>query len=225
MERFRLHWQTKPYTDWRVIVSVLFIVLLVAARSYVWAICSQDNQQTAVHQFNTAVQDHMNDLAQQFEVYADTLYSGRALLLTNAAISREQWTDFVNAQNIPQRYPGVYGISYATAISRGQAAALTAQLNADRLPTETKPVTIYPATSDQQLIVLTYVAPASAPQVAIGYDLFSSAERAAMLRAARDSGQPTASVPLPLMSVQPLLAPKFVTLILLFVSPKVAAFV
>lgn len=200
VDHIKLHWHSRPYRDWRIVVSLLLILLLVGVRGYIWMATERYNQQTAAKQFDDVVRQGTADLTSQFEVYADTLYSGRALFLATTTTSRQQWATFVEAQNIEQRYPAVYSVAYVTAAARGQAAGLVGQLNAARLPNETEPIALHPAGISQQLAVLTYLAPPSADQNAIGFDLMTNPERARMLEAARDSGQPRASEPLALVT-------------------------
>lgn len=197
MGRIKQHWQSRPYKHWRVI-GVILLVCIVAVRYCAWTVVGHSNTQAATNRFNSITQADATELRKQFEVYADTLYSGRALFLTNQTVSRQDWTNFVDAQAITQRYPGINGISYIRVISRSQATDLTRELNAERLPSEKKPINIYPVSTNSQLAVITYLAPENLNQQAIGYDLFASSVRAQTLAAARDSGYAKVSPPISL---------------------------
>lgn len=197
MQRISLYWKNKPFKTWRLagfIVIVGFLIL----RLSTWMAAESSNTQTATEHFNAVVQNDASRLRNRFEVYADTLYSGRALFLAHESVSRQDWTEFINAQDVSQRYPGIYRLAYVSVIPRSQTAGLVAQLNASRLPGE-QAFTIYPASTDPQLAVVNFVAPKGTSQEPIGYDLFTSPVRTAMLNAARDSGLPRASQPLSLV--------------------------
>jgi CHASE1-domain containing sensor protein len=195
----KVYWQHKPNKGWR-IVGLLLIALVLFLRFYVWGTIERVNAQTASDQFNAVVQRDTAQLTNRFETYADSLYSGRALFLTNGSVSRQNWTNFINAQHIKQRYPGVSGLSYVSVIDRSQLPDFTKQLNAGRLPTEKKARIVYPVSANKQLAVLTYLAPSGTDQQAIGYDLYTDSSRLKTLHAARDTGIPRASVPLTLVT-------------------------
>jgi CHASE1-domain containing sensor protein len=202
VERIKFYWQNRPHTGWRIAAGILLIALVLGFRWYVWLAVKNANDQTADAQFTNQIQQEVAQLRNTFEIYANALYSGRALLLTNPNASRADWTNFVDTQDIKQRYPGVNGISYVSVVNRGEAGTLTAKLNAERLPSEQQPITIYPATTDDQLAVITYLAPENIKQQPIGYDMYSDQARRQTLDAARDTGQPQASPPLQLISNQ-----------------------
>jgi CHASE1-domain containing sensor protein len=201
MDRLRQHWKNRPYKRLRVAGMFLITIVLTVA-FYASVSVSQSNTQTISDRFNVAVQSDVARLQSRFEVYADTLYSGRALFRTKPSVSRQDWTTFVEAQNIKQRYPGIGGISYVSVINRDQATNYTAKLNAERLPSEKKPINIYPHSVKGQLAVLTYLAPSDLSQHAIGFDMFTSPVRARALLAARDSGLPQTSEPIELVANQ-----------------------
>ncbi|MGH7234457.1 MAG: CHASE domain-containing protein, partial [Candidatus Saccharimonadales bacterium] len=70
-----------------------------------------------------------------------------------------------------------------------QVTSTLSAINAARLPSDTQEFKLYPANYSSHLALLTYIAPLSAPQSAIGYNLMSDPVRAATLEAAIKSGQ------------------------------------
>jgi CHASE1-domain containing sensor protein len=199
VEEIKKRWKNRSITSWRIPVIILAVYFCLV-RTWAFVEINHTNNQTANSYFNHTVQEEVAGLNNRFEVYADTLYSGRALFLTDKSVTRQDWTNFVSAQNIKQRYTGVNGISYVSVVSRSQAATFTTELNANRLASETKPISVYPASTDGQLAVIKYLAPENISQSPIGFDLFTSAPRKQMLDAARDTGLPQASPPLTLVS-------------------------
>jgi CHASE1-domain containing sensor protein len=199
MERIKLQWKIKRHKKWR-IFAFLILVSFIAARLIVWTAIDNANSQTETASFNAIIQDDMQELQHQLEVYSDSLYSGRALFYVDKTVSRQDWTNFVDAQNVTQRYPGFYAISYVSVISRSQSSDLINQLNANRLPSEQNPITIYPTSTNENLAVVTYIAPENANQQGIGYDFFTDQTRTQDLNTARDTGVPRASIPLSQLS-------------------------
>lgn len=178
----------------------MLIAGLLTIRYGMWVAVENSSHHTASERFNTVIKNDVMQLQNRFEVYADTLYSARALLVTDDSVSRQDWTNFIEAQNIGSRFPAIHGVAYVSSIDRSQTAELTDKLNADRLPGEDTPIAIHPASSDDRLAVLTYLAPKTANQRTIGYDLMTDSTRRQVLDAARDSGLPRVSAPLALKS-------------------------
>ena len=221
MDRTRAYWKNKPLKKLR-IIGVLVLITLLAVRYGLWVYVDNTNRQTAVQQFDSRVSQDLSEFNSQLAIYTDTLYSARALLLVKSPVTRADWLNFSAAQNIIQRYPAAYGLAYVRVINRSLVPQLTAQLNANRLPSETKPVAIYPASTDPTLAVLTYIAPLSASQQVIGYDLLTSPPRSQALQMARDSGQPTASVPLDLVADMPKNVKSFLMVMPIYANQPVA---
>jgi CHASE1-domain containing sensor protein len=208
LEKLKQRWTNRPNISWR--IAVLFFVLyFVVARGWTWEAIGRTNSQTSTNYFNRVVRTQTVGLSNRFEIYADALYSGQALLRIDPSVSRQDWTDFVDSQHITQRYPGVNGLSYVSVIPRSQVPSLTEELNASRLPTEHKPVSVYPSSNDSQLAVITYLAPESISQSPIGYDMFTSAARKKTLDTARDTGKPQSSTPLALVTDKQGASPSF----------------
>jgi CHASE1-domain containing sensor protein len=196
MEKIKQHWRQKEHKRWRIIaiVSLLTVILI---RYAFWSAAINTNTRVATENFNSAINISVTDLQNRFETYSNILYAGRALFLTDKAVSRQDWQNFIEAQAITQRSASVEGIGYASAINQSQSGNLTTKLNTDRLPSETKNIAIYPQSDDQQLVVLTYLSPQeSTNQNDIGYDFMTNQGQASMLDQARDSGRPQTSVPL-----------------------------
>jgi CHASE1-domain containing sensor protein len=189
----------KRHIRW-LVFSILFIGTFLTIRLSLWSSVKSTNSDSAEKAFSSQVGNTVSQLNKQVEIYANTLYAGRALFMTTGTVSRQDWTTFVEAQKIKQRYPAVYALAYASAVNRKDAAALTNQINANRLPSETKTISIFPDTNNDDLAVLTYIAPNDASQKQIGYDLYSNSERKNALLRARDSGLVQASKPLVLLA-------------------------
>jgi CHASE1-domain containing sensor protein len=185
----------KSDLTWR-IGAILLILIVVISRLYIWTAAERANSKNTTDHFNSIIQNDITELQNRFEIYADTLYSGRAFIMSNPAVSRQSWTKFVDIQNISKRYPGVNGIGYATVINSAQIRQFNDQLNANRQASDSRPFAIYPASNDQQLAVLTYLAPEYTDQNTIGYNLLSSQAQVRALDSARDTGLARASQPI-----------------------------
>lgn len=189
--------RAKRYLKWRVL-AIAFIAFILFSRLAVWFILGQTNLQTAQQNFNMDTAMQVSKIQDQFEIYANTLYAARALFSTGTQVSRQSWETFIDTQKLQERYPAIYAMAYISAIHKADVGKLTAQLNADRLSSETDPIVIHPQITGDSLAVVTYIAPATVPQNIIGTNVLADANRAKALAEARNSGLPHASRPLTL---------------------------
>lgn len=183
---------------WRLLLVVI-ILLLISSRVFFVLYINHENHTSAALNLKSSSNRFAISLEQNIEVYADTLYSARAFVLASNNFNRANWSTFFKQQDIAQRYPDIYSLAYVTLISSSQQNAFTNQLNADRLPTDNGPISIYPKSNDSQSAVVTYLAPQSADQQGIGYDLMTSPARAETMKFATDSGLPQATPELSLI--------------------------
>jgi CHASE1-domain containing sensor protein len=197
VDRLILKWKKMPSAFLRIAGFVL-VALVLASTFYTWHNLNISSAQNKLDRFNRVVDQDATAIAGQFEVYANTLYSGRALFVSGAPVTRTSWDEFVKAQNISQRYPAITSIDYVTVVSRGELPGFLKQLTSEQAP-GAPAITVFPSTQNEQLAVLTYYSAESDRQQIVGYDLMSNPTRAHVLGIARDEGVPRASIPLKLI--------------------------
>ncbi|HET7319970.1 MAG TPA: CHASE domain-containing protein [Candidatus Saccharimonadales bacterium] len=179
------------------LAGLLLVIIVLACTFYTWSNLSNSSSQTKLNRFNLAADQSAAGIAAQFEVYANTLYSGRALFVSGEPVTRTSWDGFVKAQNISQRYPAITSIDYVTVVSRTNLQNFLQQLTSEQQP-GTPTITVFPTTQHEQLAILTYYSAQTNRQNIIGYDLMSDPARSRVLGIARDDNVPRASVPLKL---------------------------
>ncbi|WP_049976084.1 EAL domain-containing protein, partial [Azospirillum sp. B506] len=97
---------------------------------------------------------------------------------------------FVEALDLPQRYPGIVSIAFARAVPAARAGDLVASMRASGL----SDFRIWPETGGFEQVVNLFNAPVSAVNArAIGFDMMSEPARRATIERARDSGEPAAT--------------------------------
>lgn len=196
MNRLRLHLQKKPYVRLRV-AGFLLVVLVLVATFYVWLALRASIAQSASSSFNHSTDRESRQLADQFDTYADTLYDSRAFVLaSNGGVDQSSWDTFVKAQNITTRYPAITSLDYVSMLTRSEVPAFLQKLRADQ--PSTPGITIYPASSNDRLAVLTYYSSLTDRSNLVGYDLMTNRTRASLLDQAGDDDLPRASTPLTL---------------------------
>ena len=196
-KKFKKYALSKSYSTWRNI-GICLIVLLILARIFVIFDTIVYNTNTAATNLKLQIEQDVNQIRYQFNYYTSLLYSGRALFTVNNSVTRQDWFTFYNNQIFANRFPGFYAVAYISVINHSQIGPFTSILNQNRLPSETNQITIFPDTNGNQLAVLTYIAPSSANQNTIGYNLFSSQTRKSILLSAANSGLEAVSNPLSL---------------------------
>ncbi len=187
-----IYLKNRPKLVWRLVILFL-AVWVILVRLVAWVVISNNNSQASYSHFQTTINNEVTALQDNFEYYVNTLYAGQALFSVDNTVSRQDWTSFIDAQYLTNRYPGVYGLSYVRAVSSDNIPSLLAQINSGLLPGEKPLTSIYPSTSSSHLAVVTYIAPDTANQSGIGYNILSDPTRATAINEATITGLPTAT--------------------------------
>ena len=182
----------RPKFVWRMSIIFLAICIIMMCLGE-WIVSLNTSAQIANDQFRMVVNNDITRLQNHFEYYANTLYAGQSLFGVDNSVSRQDWSNFITAQHITARYPGVYGLGYISAVNAQNAPALLAKINSQLRPNETPLTNFYPVEKNSNLAVVTYVAPDTASQAGIGYNILSDSNRAAAVNKATINGTPTAT--------------------------------
>ncbi|GLR81503.1 EAL domain-containing protein (plasmid) [Azospirillum oryzae] len=142
------------------------------------------------HRFAARVEEIHGQLADRLRVYEQVARSAASLAMTFPDLHWTQWSRFVEALDMPQRYPGIISIAYARAVAAGRAGDLVASMRAAGL----SDFRIWPETAGAERVVNIFTAPVNEGNVrAIGFDMMSEAVRRSAIERARDTGEPAAT--------------------------------
>ena len=142
------------------------------------------------HRFALRVEELHSKLADRVRVYEQVAQAAASLAMTFPDLRWTEWNRFVEALDVPRRYPGIISIAYARAVTAGQAGDLVASMRAAGLPG----FRIWPETAGTERVVNVFAAPADEANArALGFDMMSEAARRSAIERARDSGQPAAT--------------------------------
>lgn len=135
--------------------------------------------------------------------YADILYGLKALFASQSPVSRVQFHDFVRSLDLKHRYPGFDVVNYAVHVPGADKARFEDAVRRDKSldPNGYPHFAIKPPGDRPEYHVVVYVEPMAGFDFALGLDLGANPAVAgadpsrltALQRAARDSGQLTAS--------------------------------
>ncbi|PWC48743.1 diguanylate cyclase [Azospirillum sp. TSA6c] len=142
------------------------------------------------HRFSARVEEIHGQLADRIKVYEQVARSAASLAMTFPDLHWTQWSRFVEALDMPQRYPGIISIAYARAVAADRSGDLVASMRASGLTG----FRIWPEHAGADRVVNIFTAPVNEGNVrAIGFDLMSEAVRRSTVERARDSGEPAAT--------------------------------
>lgn len=116
---------------WR-ITAVLLVVVCLAATAGAWWLLQSTNDALAQKRLKDQSEKTVNVLENNIEVYADTLYSTRALFFVDPTIDRDQWDVFVRTQDVIERYDGLQNVTYLQKAPESELQAIQDQLNQNR---------------------------------------------------------------------------------------------
>ncbi|WP_372396126.1 EAL domain-containing protein [Azospirillum sp. HJ39] len=142
------------------------------------------------HRFALRVEELHSKLADRIRVYEQVAQAAASLAMTFPDLRWTEWNRFVEALDVPRRYPGIISIAYARAVAAAQAGDLVASMRAAGL----SGFRIWPETAGAERVVNVFAAPADEANArALGFDMMSEAVRRSAIERARDSGQPAAT--------------------------------
>jgi len=180
-------------------LGILSIMLL--ASILVYFATDDFLQQRSVQKFQQDTSTTTNHIAQQMVSYTDLLYTARALLSVKPDISNAEWSTFFSSQDTFNRYKGTSSVVYGTYIRGASSSQAASRVNAQAQTSS--PISITPAGSRPEYVVVSLLSSHNNLQNILGYDVLTMEERKYTLEAARIAETPQASAPSMLLSKVP----------------------
>jgi len=175
----------------------LALLVLAASLSLVWLYwrtAHEREMEAARMEFNARADESTALLGQRLGEYELVARGGVSLFASVARPSRRQWQDYVDALNLGGRYPAMTGLGFVTYGTPHQLAALQ-QLLRD---TGQGTFSVWPRGVREYYGAVLYLEPRTPANVkAIGHDMYAVPARHAAMEAARDTGRPRLSGPVP----------------------------
>ena len=172
--------------------AVLGVGLLLTG--IVWNATRVQVQQETAGRFAAVSSDARDAIESRVRGHSEILMGVRALFLANDGhFSGRKFTNYVEALDLPRRYPGVQAINYAQRVTSSERMAFE---NAARIAEPG--FAIKPAGQRDEYVVVRYVAPRAGNEAALGLDLAGDPVRLQSLNRARASGELAATGPIAL---------------------------
>ncbi|MET1080471.1 MAG: CHASE domain-containing protein [Pseudomonas sp.] len=155
-----------------------------------WHFVASGAQVQATDRFEYLVSDVQQRIEERLRTYEQVLRSGQGLFRASASVGRDEWREFVQAQQIEQNYPGIQGIGFAKLFLPQQKAALESSVHGDGFPD----FRVWPEGEREEYSAILFLEPFTGRNLrAFGFDMLTEPVRRAALIQARDSGLPTLS--------------------------------
>jgi signal transduction histidine kinase len=139
-------------------------------------------QQKLAKEYNIKVIEHIN---KRVEAYEDILRGGVGLFKNTDEISREDWSRYVDAFDIINRYPGVQALAYVQVLQPNLLDAHQDLVRKNGFPG----YTVFPGGSRDLYSSIVYIEPLDEKnKKAVGYDMLTEPVRNESMRRAIDSG-------------------------------------
>ncbi len=140
--------------------------------------------------FQVSATETRRQLENRLKASLEVVRVGTALLAINSEVNHADFRAFVEALQLPDRYPGIEGIGFSQRVRRGDLRSFVRAIRLDGV----SPFRVRPAGGRPEYHpIILFEQRAGRGQAALGFDLWTDPiERAAMERA-RDTGQPSAA--------------------------------
>ncbi|MCY1270689.1 Sensor histidine kinase RcsC [compost metagenome] len=155
-----------------------------------WHFVASGTQSQAQERFTFQVNDIQQRIGERLKTYEQVLRSGQGLFRASNSVRREEWRQFVQAQEVTQTYRGIQGIGYADHFATGHKAAFENGVRSEGFPD----FRIWPAGERAEYTPVTYLEPFTGRNLrAFGFDMLTEPVRRIAMTHARESGRATLS--------------------------------
>ena len=170
-------------------VLLISVLLTLLASYYV-----QQNIKAQTHaRFDEITQATQEAIERRTKAYLDAMFGARALFYASKSVTREEWSNYVEAIEPATHFEGLQALSYAQQLSPDQREAfMRTAAQQEGLP-QMKP-DLKPGGERSAYFPITYTGPLDkANQSMLNYDLYAEQEHRQAMDKARDSGEPQAT--------------------------------
>ena len=166
---------------WLVLIVCLAITLLT------WESARRDASKRLEHEFKAIASQIDNRIEKRMQDGRLIIHATASLFNISRYVSREEFHEYVEAQEIQRNYPGVQSIAFSKLVAPAQKSALSAEARRHGL-THYK---VWPKSEQQWAAPIWYVEPYESPkaQKTLGFDLLSEPLLRNAMEKARDSGK------------------------------------
>ena len=195
----RSGWMARVFRRIEQTVPAFFVLALGLVISFAaWRFTEKRVSGEAETKFQHEVAQAVGALDRRFQDNVNLLVGLHGLFVASDRVDRDDFQRYLSSFHLRQRYTGVRLVSFVHYVPHAGKAEFESSVRRDRtLGTRGFPdFRIKPPGAREDYFVVTYIEPLAGNERALGFDVFSEAQRRPAVERARDSGQPTASEPI-----------------------------
>ncbi|MFC5461324.1 CHASE domain-containing protein [Massilia niabensis] len=167
-----------------VLAGTVFLVSL-AITWGAWNGARRDEDADLAAQFEYRARDLATNMVRRMAVYEQVLRGTRGFMRGRVDVSRREFADYFQIQNLQEHFPGIEALGVASIIPRQQLAAHEAAVRRQGF-TDYR---VTPEATREVYTAITHIEPFAGRNLrAFGYDMYGEPVRRAAMNAARDSG-------------------------------------
>jgi serine phosphatase RsbU (regulator of sigma subunit)/CHASE1-domain containing sensor protein/anti-sigma regulatory factor (Ser/Thr protein kinase) len=167
--------------------GVLLIALLLSVVAWYYVRQTVEVQNRA--RFEESTKATQEALERRTKAYLDAMFGARGLFYASDAVTRKDWSDYVEGIEPARRFEGLQALGFAQRVDQGQRESFMREARDSGLP-EMRP-DLNPGGERSAYYPLTYVGPVGkANQSMLDYDLYAEGVHREAMDLARDSGKP-----------------------------------
>ncbi len=192
---FLTEWVSRYILNGLVVWIVLTVALLLTL--WVWQSAKEELARAEQAQFETRASEVSDAIVNRMGVYEQVLRGGVGLFEASDSVTRTEWKKYVANLKLDEKYPGVQGLAVSFLIPAADLDAHLSTIRAEGFPD----YAIRPPGTRAEYTPVTYIEPFDLRnQSALGFDMFSEANRRAAMSRARDADRTSISAKVELVT-------------------------
>lgn len=177
------------------VLHLVIIALSLAMTVGAWQFSRAQMAEQIEARFDAAKKQTLDLITARMGNYRDALFAGTAAIRSHGGeVTRAEWQEFASNLHLPERYPGVGGVSVVRYLGNSELPVFVAAQQRDRAEFKVHPAHPHPVHA-----VVTYFEPEAPNAAAIGLDLTFEENRRIGAFKSRDSGEAQISGPIQLV--------------------------
>ncbi|MFT7247068.1 MAG: PAS domain S-box-containing protein, partial [Candidatus Azotimanducaceae bacterium] len=181
-------------------LPLLVLVISLGITFQWWTVERQQSLQEHEVAFDSLANQGVDLLVQRMQNYQGALLGVAGLFSLPMDVTRDMFHDFVTAERISERYPGIQGVGFNLIVPKEELNRHVALMRETGFPN----YSVRPEGEREIYTPVKYIEPfSSANQRALGYDAYSESVRRTSMELARDSGKGALSGKLQLVQDKP----------------------
>jgi len=177
------------------VLVVLVVILGMSATAFsVYQAASHIKSEREL-QASIMLGDVVNEIEARAGSHVEVLYGLRGMFHANEDVTRTEFAEYVESNQIAIRYPGVHALSFNRLVLAEDIEEYETAVRADTsLTTEGFPsFKVHPPSRYEDSFVVEYIVPYESNRQAFGFDIGTNPVRRSAVEEARDTGAPTAT--------------------------------